>query len=247
MYSIMTPVMDGERMGKLRQVIERIGPGRLVSASGLARLEEAARRAGSEPLPCGLRSLDEFTGGGFLPGRLNEIVVGDGGALVEQSLLAVATDAGKFAALVDAQDGLDIDSALASGVVLERLFWVRARDRLEALRCAETILETGGFALLLLDLAGPGGGAGRRLPTPTWVRLQRLARAAPAVTVLLSARPLAGSLAAFSVRLRRVRARWANSAAGDWWLAGLEPEFERIRGNIRAGGRFPMSPGKPSS
>ncbi|RLB53756.1 MAG: hypothetical protein DRI34_12985 [Deltaproteobacteria bacterium] len=230
MNSIMTPAVDDERMNGLRQLATRFGASQLVSATCLARSQAAARRAGPGPLSTGLGPLDELTGGGLVPGCLNEIVVGHGGAVVTQSLLASATGAGRFAALVDAGDGLDVDSAAASGVALEKLLWVRAADHVQALRCTETILEADGFALLVLDLAGPAGvGAGRCLPASAWVRLQRLSRASRSVVVLLSARPLAGPLAALTVRLRRVRSRWADSAAGDSWLEGLEPEFERIR------------------
>ena len=58
---------------------------------------------------------------------------------------------------LDPADALDPLSVRAAGVDLSRLLWIRptGRDALkQALQAADMVLDAGGFAALVLDLAG---------------------------------------------------------------------------------------------
>ena len=74
----------------------------------------------------GIREIDELAGG--LPrGCLSEICgpASSGRTSVLLSALAAATRRQEVCALVDTTDALDVGSAAASGVELERLLWIR--------------------------------------------------------------------------------------------------------------------------
>ena len=74
-----------------------------------------------------LASFDARLGGGFPRGQLSELVgrCSSGRTSVLLHTLAAATGRGELVALVDALDMLDVASASAAGVDLERLLWIR--------------------------------------------------------------------------------------------------------------------------
>ena len=77
----------------------------------------------------GIPALDALTGG--LPrGCLTEICgpASSGRTTLLLAALAAATQRGEFCAVVDASDALDPQSAMAAGVELDRLLWVRCGD-----------------------------------------------------------------------------------------------------------------------
>jgi recombination protein RecA len=191
-----------------------------------------------ETLSTGIAALDELTGG--LPrGALVEIcgAASSGRTTLLLSVLASATQRGEACALVDAGDALDPAAASAAGVELERLLWVRCggqfrvssfkfrekrkKDadfpRLEqALRAADLIVQSGGFGVVALDLAGIAPRAARRVPLASWFRFRRAVEGTSTVLLLLEqeavaeeAAPgaggsqLAGSCASLVLRLRR--------------------------------------------
>src|SRR5437660_10727643 len=77
--------------------------------------------------PTGLPDLDARLGGGFPRGQLSEIVGprSSGRTSMTLRMLAAATARGELVALVDALERLDVASAHAAGIDLERLLWVR--------------------------------------------------------------------------------------------------------------------------
>ena len=81
----------------------------------------------------GTRGIDLLLGA-FVPGQLSEIVgpwsSGAGSLLL--ALIAQATAAGRDVALVDGADAFDSASAVAAGVDLSRLLWVRCGGRLRS-------------------------------------------------------------------------------------------------------------------
>jgi hypothetical protein len=85
--------------------------------------------------------------------------------------------------VVDGTDGFDPASARAAGVDLARVLWARAPGCKEALRCAERLLETEGFPLVVLDLGAGAGGAGET----AWLRLARQAASTRTALVLVVA------------------------------------------------------------
>jgi RecA/RadA recombinase len=159
-------------------------------------------------LPTGLVEIDRLLGGGLQRGCLCEIAgpPSSGRTSLGLSLLARATAAEEVCAWVDAADGFDPPSAEAAGAVLERVLWARpgpgARGASEALRCAERLVETGGFALVLLDLSRRE----REVPRAAWARLARAAEASGSALLVLSQERAAGSQAAVALELSPARA-----------------------------------------
>jgi recA bacterial DNA recombination protein len=86
-------------------------------------------RPAPEMVSSGIPAIDALTGG--LPrGCLTEICgpASSGRTTLLLAALAAATQRGEFCAVVDASDALDPDSAVAAGVELDRLLWVRCGD-----------------------------------------------------------------------------------------------------------------------
>src|SRR5438128_8104418 len=75
----------------------------------------------------GVLSLDARLGGGFPRGQLSELVGprSSGRTSLMLHALAAATARGELVALIDALDMLDVESAAAAGVDLDRLLWIR--------------------------------------------------------------------------------------------------------------------------
>jgi recA bacterial DNA recombination protein len=96
---------------------------KLTGVTAASRLEV---RPTPEMVSSGIREIDELAGG--LPrGCLSEIYgpASSGRTSVLLSALAAATRRQEVCALVDTTDALDVGSAAASGVELERLLWIR--------------------------------------------------------------------------------------------------------------------------
>src|SRR5690606_3046130 len=80
-----------------------------------------------------------------------------------------------------------------------------------ALKCAELVLDAGGFGLVVLDgVADVPFEARRRqaVPPQVWPRLARVTRRSGAVCLVCGGRRLAGAAAALALRLTQRRARW---------------------------------------
>jgi len=188
---------------------------------------EAARQAsGGRRHATGLADVDALIGGGFPAGRLCEIAgpLSSGRTSLALALLAQATRAGEWTALVDAADALDPASAQAAGVALERVLWVRPQDAQQAARASARLLELRGFALIALDLAPTR--AQSPLPDAAWQRLARAAAASGTSLVVLAPRRIAGAHSALSLETRRARAHWSGTPA---LLDGIEIEAEVTR------------------
>ncbi len=184
-------------------------------------LEEAPR------LATGLQALDALLGGGFPRGRLCEIAgpASSGRTALALSLLARTTRAGTEAAWVDAADAFDPPSAAATGVVLERVLWVRAPRPAAALRSAERLIESRGFPLVVMDLACDVAPPPPLSPV-AWTRLSRAAAGAEGTLVLLAGTRLAGPAAALALELRPLGARFGGPPD---LLPGLAAEAALVR------------------
>jgi hypothetical protein len=138
-------------------------------------------------------------------------------------MAAAVTRRGELTALVDTFDSLDVASAVAAGVDLERLLWVRsstgaqsgdgslverAVDR--ALKALNLVLQSGGFALVALDLADAPVPALKRLPFTTWLRVQRTIEGSDTACVLIAPEPVARSAGGLTLMLEG-KPTWADS------------------------------------
>jgi hypothetical protein len=135
-------------------------------------------------LPTGLAALDAVLPGRGVPkGRLTEVVgmLGSGRTTLVRRLVAAAVERGLRAAYVDASRTLDPrgwaplaeDPEQGKGVLV-----VRPKDRARGAWCADVLLRSGAFGLVVLDGAPP-------LTRQVTVRLTRLARDAGAALVVV--------------------------------------------------------------
>jgi hypothetical protein len=179
------------------------------------------------PLPTGMSAVDALLQGGFPRGRLSEVFgpVSSGRTGLVFSLLARSTRSGSLAALVDPADRHDPASAAAAGVDLARLLWLRGdvtrRALPEAIKALGTVLGSGLFEIVVLDLAGVPGSEVSRLPGPTWIRLQRTIEETPTALLLLGRAHVAQGPGGVSLALDPAEARWSGDPGPGRLLRGL--------------------------
>jgi hypothetical protein len=166
-------------------------------------------------LPTGIAPLDGLLGGGWPRGHVSEIAGGpsSGRTALLHAALAAATRCGEVVALIDVPDTLDPTSLARAGAALERVLWVRPPSLRAAVKCAELVLDAGGFGLVALDGIDEAPQAQttarrRSLPRHVWPRLAHVTRRAGAVCLVCAPRRAVGGAAAVAVRLSQRRARW---------------------------------------
>ena len=200
-----------------------------------------------EPCPTGLPGLDQLLGGGFPRGSLSEIAgpVSSGRTSLAQALLAHTTQSGAVVAVVDPADAFDPASAAQAGIDLGRLLWVRPPRLRAALRSTERLLQTGGFALVLLDLAIQSPGSPRpalaRIPSPgdldvplaSWMRLTRAAAASRTALVVLAARRCTGTAAQLAIETEPAGSRFTGAPT---LLEGITAQATVVRSRTGSAG-----------
>ena len=190
-----------------------------------------------DPASCGITPLDARLGGGFPRGHVSELVGprSSGRTSLLLQLIATATGRGELVALVDVLDMFDVESAVAAGVDLERLLWIRGfmvsnpglchdmnqRALEQALRAFSLVLQAGNFGLVAFDVAEAPAPAIRRLPFTTWLRLQRMVEGSQTVCLLVGSEPVARSAAGLTVRVG-VRESEVGIRFGDRLFEGLD-------------------------
>jgi RecA DNA recombination protein len=168
--------------------------------------------------PTGIPGLDARLGGGFPRGQLSELVGArsSGRTSLLLRMMAEATARGELVALVDALDALDVSSAAAAGVDLDRLLWIRGhvvanpgmcrdmnqRAMEQAMRALTLVLQAGTLGLVVLDVSEAPAEALRRLPFTTWLRLQKMVEGRTTMCVIVGNAPMARSSAGLTVVLR---------------------------------------------
>ncbi len=200
--------------------------------------------------PSGVASLDARLGGGFPRGQVSELAGprSSGRTSLLLQMIAEATARGELVGLVDALDMLDVESAAAAGVDLDRLLWVRGhvvsnpglcsdlnqRALEQAIRAFTLILQAGNFGLVALDVAEAPVQALRRLPFTTWLRLQRMVEGSQTACLLVGSQPMARSSAGLTLRLAPTGIRdWGLGIGfGDLLFDGLTVEARVIRAHV---------------
>ncbi len=170
----------------------------------------------------GVAALDALTGG--LPrGALSEITgpASSGRTGVMLAALAGATRRDEACALVDASDNFDPASAVAAGVDLDLLLWIRCGEhdraslrkdrqrsslgRLEqVLKVTDLLLQGGGFGMVVLDLGNIPSESARRVPLTSWFRFRRAVEPTATVLLVIEQEPCAKTCASLVVRLQRM-------------------------------------------
>jgi recA bacterial DNA recombination protein len=181
----------------------------------------------------GIAQIDALTGG-LPRGCLTEVCGPDssGRTSLLLSALRAATLREEICTLIDVSDAFDPHSAAAAGVNLERLLWIRCnahssssysshrrrpaqsleeweRRRREdpveqALRATDLLLQSSGFGLVVIDLAGVPLKIARRIPLTTWFRFQRAVENTPTIFLVIAEQACAQSCAALQLVLNSV-------------------------------------------
>jgi recombination protein RecA len=71
----------------------------------------------------------------------------------------------------------------------------------QVLRATDLLLESGGFGLIVLDLADLPSHAARRIPLTTWFRFRRAIEHTPTILLTIEQRPIAGSCSSLLLNL----------------------------------------------
>jgi recombination protein RecA len=202
------------------------GSPRLTAVRPASRLEV---RPSPETLSTGVAEVDALTGG--LPrGCLTEIcgAVSSGKTSLLLATLAAATRRGENCVLIDASDSFDPASGAAAGTDFSKLLWIRCggvpasseiktfyhrahrgtqriqggeRNLEQVLKTTDLILQSGGFGLVVLDLAGIPEQFSRRIPLASWFRFQRVIEPAKTALLVVSESPRTQSCAGLVIEL----------------------------------------------
>jgi len=227
---------------------------------------ERERPRDDPSLPTGLAALDALLGGGLPRGRLSELQAprGQGRTTLLRALVAHTLATGRWVAIVDAQrtlapaDWARLTSPASSGpgaigrtppprskaespeLETSRLAVIRPADPSKAAWCADVLLRSGAYALVVLD----GVPA---LPRTVVLRLTRLAHDRQVVFLLAcdteSAIPTTGASVRLGIRIERGT---DDSSIRKWREGGSMKRSIRLVGKgIPAeidGGDIPASP-----
>jgi recombination protein RecA len=203
-------------------------------------------------VPTDVSRLDAALHGGLPRGQLSEITGArsSGRTSVLLQLFAAATRRGDIAALVDTFDRLDVASAAAAGIDLQRLLWIRGQaitkmqdaglrthpdswgvmpgpsglfDRTidRALKALNLVLQAGGFGVVAIDLADVPSVVLKRIPFTTWLRVQRAIEGSDTACVLLTPEPLSRSAGGLTLTLTG-RSAWTGDSDRSRRLAGAD-------------------------
>jgi hypothetical protein len=183
-----------------------------------------------------IAALDVCLRGGLPRGQLSEIAgpASSGRTTLALQTMAASTRRGELAALIDTFDRLDVASATAAGVDLDRLLWIRgsdcrfgpasggpSNDINRALKALNLVLQAGGFACVVLDLADASPVALKQIPFTTWLRVPRIIEGRDTACLLVTPQPLARSAGGLTLVLTG-RTRWLGDADRSRHLTGAD-------------------------
>ena len=199
--------------------------------AGITSASHLEIRPAPETASSGIAGIDALTGG--LPrGCLTEVSGADssGRTSLMLSAIAAATRREETCALIDVSDAFDPYSAAAGGMDLDRLLWVRcgsnaqsalsrrrrqpaslkewARRRMEdpveqALRATDLLLQSSGFGMVVIDLAGVSPKMARHIPLTTWFRFRRAVENTPAILLVVGVESCTQSCTSLALKLSR--------------------------------------------
>jgi hypothetical protein len=173
----------------------------------LAAILAPPRVGGAAAIPTGIEPLDRALSDGGVPsGRLTEIqgALGSGRTSLVRHLVTTAVAARRWVAVIDGSRTLaprEWAEAGGSG----RLWVIRPRGADRSAWCADILLRSGAFSLVVLDSAPA-------LPRQVAVRLTRLAKEHDVALVVVGDHPVIGSAVRLRVR-RTPEARGQNLKA----------------------------------
>jgi len=169
-------------------------------------------RGYAEVLSTGIPAVDELAQG-FPRGAVTEVFGSEssGRTSVMLSALAHATTHEEVCALVDTNDVLDPQSAVAAGIDLERLLWIRCGGNLErSFKAVDLLLQGGGFGLVFLDLGDVQAKEARRIISSWWYRFRRVVEDTTTALVVIAQDSCVRSCASLTLALGRRESVWSN-------------------------------------
>jgi len=167
----------------------------------------------AEIVPTGVGEIDARLNG-FPRGAITEIhgTASSGRTSLLVSALAIATMQEETCALVDTSDTFDLSSAASARVDCDRLLWVRCSGNLErAFKATDLLLQSGGFGLVVLNLADVAAKYTRRIITSWWFRFRRTIENTPTVLVVVTPVPCTRSCAALVLEVKNEGPVWPNA------------------------------------
>jgi hypothetical protein len=195
--------------------------------------------------PFGLSALDARLLGGIPRGHLSEIAgeVSSGRTSLAWAWLAAATRRGETVALIDTFDRFDAASAVACGIDLTRMLWVRGQalsktagavdptwlpgartvdgpgTMLErtidrALKALNLVLQARVCTAVVLDMADVPVVGLQRIPMTTWLRVERVVEGSDTACLLLAPMPLARSAAGVTIATGALGSQGSAGAQG---------------------------------
>jgi len=186
-------------------------------ASALARRFgsslQARARFSFETLTTGIAEIDALSNG--IPrSAITEITgaTSSGRTSVLLSVLAGATRGDEVCALIDMGDRFDPGSAVQAGLALDRLLWIRCANNLErSFKATDLVLQSGGFGLIVLDMADVAAQVARRIVSSWWYRFRRAIEHTPTALVVISQTSCVRSCASLSLELKNKSLAWSCS------------------------------------
>jgi hypothetical protein len=193
----------------------------LPKLSGVTLGSRLEIRAAPESILSGIPEIDTLIEG--LPrGCLTEVCgrASSGRTSLLLAVIAATTRRQEICALVDTSDAFDPLSATAAGVDFKRLLWVRcgafslrktavgSRNKKsesaveQALRVTDLLLQSGGFGLVVIDLADVPFKTARRIPLTSWFRFRRAVEHTPTVLLVFSQQSCARTCASLLLGLK---------------------------------------------
>ena len=220
------------RAAALRLQVETALAGRVA-----APLEYRNRQV-VETVSAGIGAIDELTGG--LPrGCLTEIF-GEpcsGRTSLLLAALAARTREAEVCALVDGRDAFDPAAALAAGVNLRQLLWVRCKNIDQALRATDLLIQGGSFGLLALDLSDIAPRLVRQVPLNVWFRFRRAVENTPTILFLMARESNAKTCASLVLRMEGEAGVWRETSSSAANASNAKEKAEHAAGNLLEGGK----------
>ncbi len=170
-------VKSPEELSRLRREISR----------GWGLLGLSSSFDGLSALSTGIFDLDQALPGGGIPrGKLTEVSgpPASGKTALVLRFVSHALSLGEPTTYLDVMRSLDLQSCERAGVSLQRLLVVRPPSLQAAFQSAEELLRSGGFGLVVLDLAGMI--RKRAISLPSLFRLSRISKEVDATVLLLT-------------------------------------------------------------
>jgi len=172
---------------------------------------EVRRRPDLELIPTGIPAIDQLTVGGIPRGTMTEIcgTESTGRTSLMFALLSQATQRGECCAWIDTAGAFDPASAAEAGIDLDRILWVNcAGNAQHALKSTDLLIQSGGFGLVVLDLADTANDVARRIPLASWFRLRHAAERTGAALVVIERQINARSCSALQIEMRMKNPLW---------------------------------------